>query len=318
MYRYYSRTNTSVHDNLKRINNCGKAKSIDTFDFSKLYTNIPHDLLLSQIEFAVHEAFTLKEDCHTIRITKTKAFWSTLKSDSAKANSKTIYLTEKDILEYTKYLIENLYIKFFDIIFRQVIGVPMGSDCGPDLANLFLFSYEYKYILKLIDTSDSDYTKFMYIFRYIDDLISLNDKQHFYKVFKDIYPDVLTLNNTNISAGSCNYLDMNITITNSKFNYTLYDKRNDYDFNVISLPNLKSNVPVSPTYSVLYSQILRYFNATNNIDDFCNNVRALRLKMLNQNFRKHGIHMQISKFLNSRMYDIAAKFWSVPRFSDIL
>ena len=104
-----------------------------------------------------------------------------------------------------------------------------------------------------------------------------------------VYPDVLTLNNTNNPDKSCNYLDMNISILNNKFIYILYDKRNDYDFNVISLPNFKSNVPVSPTYSVIYSQILRYFNATNNIDNFYNNIRTLNSKLINQNFSKHGI-----------------------------
>ena len=37
----------------------------------------------------------------------------------------------------------------------------MGSDCGPDLANLFLFAYEYRYVMNLIDTGDSlNYSKF--------------------------------------------------------------------------------------------------------------------------------------------------------------
>ena len=98
----------------------------------------------------------------------------------------------------------------------------------------------------------------------------------------------------------------------------LYDKRNDYNFNIISLPNFKSNVPILPTYSVIYSQILRYFNATNDINNLCDNIRALNNKLINQNFSKQGIRLQVSKFLNNRAYDVAAKFWCVPEIGDIL
>ena len=64
---------------------------------------------------------------------------------------------------------------------------------------------------------------------------------------------MLKLNSTNINLNSTNYLDMNINISNGKFEYELYDKRNDYSFQVISLPNLDSNIPMSAAYSVIYS-----------------------------------------------------------------
>ena len=46
------------------------------------------------------------------------------------------------------WLIDNIYVTFGDQCFRQVIGIPMGTDCAPFLANLFLYSYEYKWIVK--------------------------------------------------------------------------------------------------------------------------------------------------------------------------
>ena len=44
------------------------------------------------------------------------------------------------------WLIDNIYVTFGDKCFRQAIGIPMGTDCAPFLANLFLYSYEYKWI----------------------------------------------------------------------------------------------------------------------------------------------------------------------------
>ena len=52
----------------------------------------------------------------------------------------------KDLL---KYLLDNIYVKFRGRIYKQNIGVPMGCDCAPFLANLYLFSYEYDYIMSL-------------------------------------------------------------------------------------------------------------------------------------------------------------------------
>ena len=106
---------------------------------------------------------------------------------------------------------------------------------------------------------------------------------------------------------------MNIQISDGKFDYKLYDKRRDYNFNVISLPNLKSNVPISAAYSVIYSQILRYFEATNNIVEFYYSLSTLKTKMRKQNFNEHGIVKQINKFFNTMNYEFIAKFWVEPK-----
>ena len=142
--------------------------------------------------------------------------------------------------------------------------------------------------------------------------MTLNDKGHFTDNHINIYPDVLTLNTTNVSNTSTNYLDMNISVVNDKFQYKLYDKRNDFDFKVISLPNLKSNVPINASYSVIYSQITRYFNATNNVSEFLLSIDNLKSKMLMQNFANKGIVKQINKFMSHKAYEFISKFWSEP------
>ena len=47
---------------------------------------------------------------------------------------------------------------------------------------------------------------------------------------------------------------MKISVVNDKFEHKMYDKRNDFPFNVISLPNLSGNIPIEQTYGVFYSQ----------------------------------------------------------------
>ena len=64
----------------------------------------------------------------------------------------------------------------------------------------------------------------------------------------EIYPPVTIVNNTNISACKSNFLDMTISIYQGKFYFSLYDKRNDYDSDVISFLFLDGNIPKGQSY----------------------------------------------------------------------
>ena len=70
-----------------------------------------------------------------------------------------------------KYLIDNIYIKVGNKVFRQQVGIPMGTDCAPLLANLFLFYYEYGYMKNLVKDNLQAAMKFNGTMRYIDALL---------------------------------------------------------------------------------------------------------------------------------------------------
>ena len=82
------------------------------------------------------------------------------------------------------------------------------------------------------------------MYRYIDDLLVLNDKGHFDSVIAENWPQVLELKYTARYITSTTFLDMDISINNSKFIKILFDKRNEFNFNVISLPNMSSNIRI--------------------------------------------------------------------------
>ena len=88
----------------------------------------------------------------------------------------------------TECLVDNIYVKFGGQLFRQTIGIPTGTNCAPLLADLFLYSYESEFLDKLVNTGKRKLAKkFNLSYRYIDDLISFNNKK--YKEFiSDIYP----------------------------------------------------------------------------------------------------------------------------------
>lgn len=298
-----------VHQHLDYINHKNSARSIYTYDFSKLYTNIPHDLLLCKIKLILDKVISIYPDKKYVKITSNGAYWSKTKGINT---SKTTYWDFEEIFKWFEYLINNIYIKFDGKIYKQIIGLPMGTDCAPDLANLFLFSYEFTFVEDMIAENDENLSKLKYCSRYIDDLLALNDGGFFDKMFETIYPSELQLNNTNISNKESNYLDMNISIDSSnKFEYKLYDKRQDFSFKVVSLPNLASNIPVSAAYSVFYSQIIRIFYANNNIEHFYTSVVALIKKLCSQNFERNKLIYQIHKFNRNFYPKIIFKFWTV-------
>ena len=64
----------------------------------------------------------------------------------------------------------------------------MGGDPAPHWANLFLFYYESKFIMELKKSDPIRARKFRHMYRYIDDLQTINDCEEFEASINDIYP----------------------------------------------------------------------------------------------------------------------------------
>jgi hypothetical protein len=116
------------------------------------------------------------------------------------------------------FLIDNLYTEVGDQVFRQCVGIPMGTDCAPFLANLYLFALEYKYLDGLRQKKDtSTLLKFRYCFRYIDDLLTINNSIASEFDFSAIYPKELILERTNKADYKTEFLDLSIVVNDNKF-----------------------------------------------------------------------------------------------------
>ena len=68
-----------------------------------------------------------------------------------------------------EYLIDNIFVEFDGRIFQQTIGIPMGTNCAPSLADLFLYSYEAEFVQSLLQAGKKDLAQqFNFTYRYID------------------------------------------------------------------------------------------------------------------------------------------------------
>ena len=110
-----------------------------------------------------------------------------------------IYLNkqQQQIKDAVTYLLFNCYFIVGLNIFCQIIGIPIRSDPAPFFANLFLYFYEIKWMNKLQKSDLIKARKLCNIFRFIDDLNSINDDGEFKSNYSNIYPEELQLGKEN-------------------------------------------------------------------------------------------------------------------------
>ena len=291
-------------NNLNFLNNTTNAKSIKSFDFKKLYTNLPHNLVIEKLCNLIDMAFNDKQ-CKFINVnTKYISSWSN--KSSAKWS-----FTKDDLKEMLTFMMDNIYVTFGDTIFKQLIGIPMGCDCAPNVADLFLFSYELEFVTIGVENKAPIVHKLKFNGRYLDDLNCPNaDCEVANAIVHDIYPRELVIVDTNPNVVStCTFLDLEIFIRDNKFCTRLYDKRRDFPFSVISLPNLKSNVPCKQSLGVFIGELYRICKSSSDIDDFVLEVKALLVKLVRQNFNRNDLISTLKKFISSRPACLH-KYWS--------
>ena len=62
----------------------------------------------------------------------------------------------KFITDALHYLLNNIFIRLSSKLYRQIVGIPMGTNCAPLVADLFLLCYERDFMLSLSDNNQTD------------------------------------------------------------------------------------------------------------------------------------------------------------------
>ena len=74
------------------------------------------------------------------------------------------------------YLLDNTFIRFGSKLLRQIVGIPMDTNCASHVADLFLFCYERDFMLSLSDNNQTDITEAINsTSRYLDDLLNIDN-----------------------------------------------------------------------------------------------------------------------------------------------
>ena len=274
-----------------------RATSIETFDFSTLYTSIPHDLLKSRINNAFKYKNGATRYTH-IKVGRNKSYFT---SDPLNGDNK---YTANDICK----MVDNVCVRFGGQLFRQMVGIPKGTNCAPLLADLFIYSYENEFLDKLVKEGKRKLArKFNLSYCYIDYHISSNNKR-FKEFISDIYPKELTISETTESTSIASYLDL-LSIRDKSNNITtkLYDKHDAFGFHIVNFPFMSSNIPSAPAYGVYASQLIRYACCSSNYSDVLLRHRALVTRLPSQGYKVNCLSDTFKKFYG-RHADLVGQF----------
>ena len=111
-----------------------------------------------------------------------------------------------------------------------------------------------------------------------------------------IYPTDLQLNRANSSDTEASFLDLSQCISNSTVSTKIFDKRDDFDSDIVNFPFLDGDVPRRTSYGLYISQLIRFARASSNLGDFNCRNKALTAKLLRQGYRYFKLRKAFSKF----------------------
>ena len=163
-----------------------QASALSTYDFSTLYTTFSHNLIKIKITELNEQTFNREGSLYLACNDKNALF------TSEQLKRYKLWSCQKmcDVLHY---LSDNIFIRFGSKLYRQIVGIPKGTNCAPLVADLFLFCYERNFMLYLSDNNQTDIIEaFNSTSRYLDD---------------------------------APFLDLNLSITNGIVSSKIYDKR---------------------------------------------------------------------------------------------
>ena len=136
--------------------------------------------------------------------------------------------------------------------------------------------------------------RYKYATRFIDDQCNLNDSSQFKSACETIYPPELQVK-CEYEGQHATFLDLDITIQNGLFVYKLFDKRDNFPFSIVRMPDLSGNIPDHVFYGSVMSEFLRIARATLFYHDFLPKARDLFRRMVNQNGDKYKLLLQLKK-----------------------
>ena len=103
-------------------------------------------------------------------------------------------------------------------------------------------------------------------YRYLDDLCSLHNTL-FQTNITAIYPKELILLQSNSSDNKATFLDLDIQIHKIHCTIKIYDKRDNFDIDIVNFPSLDGDIPISPSYGTYLSQLIRFARVCNKVEE---------------------------------------------------
>ena len=122
-----------------------------------------------------------------------------------------------------------------------------------------------------------------------------------------IFSSELQLDKANTSDTEAAFFDLYLSISNDIVSTKIYDKLDNFNFEIVNFPFLDGDVPHSTSYGVYISQLIRFARASSDVADFNTCNKLLIQTLLIQCYRYHKLCKTFSKFYR-RYFDLISKF----------
>lgn len=312
----FSRSKTSAEKRIPMI--------IETYDFTTLYTTLDLHDLKQRLASLITRLFARRphgrNNLHVqVSRTKATATWlSGIAAGTIVRDDHNYMIQPTDLICWINYLVDNTFICFTGVVYQQVVGIPMGTNCAGLLANLYLYTFELDFMETLISSNDDALIKrFVHTCRYIDDVIVFDNPDfgaHLYKEtgLPGIYPQAsLTLKLTSEDT-SCNYLDITITHNKKGWRTAIYDKRTDPKYQQIPFiryPDIHSLLSHTAKYGVVLSQLHRFSRLCSYRIDFIKSLVELLHRLLLKGYDRDIMLRHVRCFLQRHPHLFGAFPW---------
>ena len=156
------------------------------------------------------------------------------------------------------------------------------------------------------DNQSEDIEAFNSTSRCLDYLLNI-DNIFFDTIVNHIYPSELQVDKANVSDIEASFYDLHLSISDGFVKTKIYDKRDDFDFDIVNFPFLDGDVPQSTSYGVYFSQLIRFARVSSPVDDFNTRNKVLTAKLLRQGYRYPKLRKAFSKFYRQH-FDLVSKY----------
>jgi hypothetical protein len=175
-----------------------------------------------------------------------------------------------DLISWLDFLLDNLFLCFGQGVYRQCIGIPMGTNCAVYLANFYLFTYEFDFIKHLLKSNTCPVVlhRLSLVRRFVDDLFvpDFPDFENFMYLNQDscgsgIYPKTSYELNCMSKGFSCNFFDLTVNQSPQGLSYDIFDKRSQPEYagiEMIRMPHVHSDISMTAKLGVINSQFYRF------------------------------------------------------------
>ena len=286
-YNYFWSINSTL-EFMYKINKIA-VHSVQVFDFSTLYTNIDQTKILEHL-VAIFKLVFNNSRRKYLCIRYDKAFFASRTYPSYACFDLDLFV------KAVSFVIKEVYVTFGGLVFKQTKGIPMGGNCSPLLADLFLCHCEFSYMSSLVKNKKFGLAKLLSnTSRYIDDLCIVNYK-HFHLLIDSIYPKDLIAERNGDDDKNADYLDVKINI-GKVLHTSVFHKVDNFSFPVILLTFPESLIPTHLGYHVFAGQVLRYLRICSHLEDFIIKTKRTRDLLINRGYNPAYLKFQMEKIL---------------------